>query len=625
MPKWQDTGGPYAQDVTAILIDERSPGLVFAGHTTGNVSRSTDEGRSWEALSTIPAHPSILSLIHHPDLGQQMYAGTSLGAFVTTDGGKTWRPMPVDPGSPAAPCPVLTIDPFNARQMYAGLSGRGLFRSSDAGVRWQACDLGATNATLAKSDVLDISISPVDPNLVVAALSEIGVVKSPDRGESWSMLTRELAASGTVPTTLVLHPRLQNALCFGTRAGDIYRSVNGGATWTPTRQGSGETAVGSLTSSPSEPDRIYATSGSGVMESSDFGATWKDLSVGLPRLPCSLEVATARNGLLMFVSGQGLGVQRSLDGGVSWQSADRGLGGSAVSAMAIRPRTGAVYAVVGSAVYLYSGTSSSWISASSGLNGSPIASLSFDTEPDSLLYAGTAAGVFRSADGGGSWTPMPKTYGPYPVEFFDAHLSIRTRMFTATSAGLFVSTDRGSTWKPSRPERVQYRIRSLTYCMDNAGIIHAITRGEGIIGSSDGGLSWETNRYGLRSNDILGITRDRENDRLMYCWTADGEGYRSTNRGMEWDGYAPPWKPGDNVVLWIGRDTPHLVLALVNRRQVFWTASAGATWKNLLVEELPSEVEAITWSPREGSLYAGTRTQGVFRLTLPPAIAPELR
>jgi photosystem II stability/assembly factor-like uncharacterized protein len=325
----------------------------------------------------------------------------------------------------------------------------------------------------------------------------------------------------------------------------------------------------------------------------------------------------------MFVYGQGMGVQRSQDEGQTWQAADRGLGGSTVTGLAVRPRTGDLYAVTGSAIHLFSRSSSSWISTSSGLRGAAISSVAFDVEPDSLIYAGTRAGIFRSADGGISWSPMPRTFGPYPVQFFDAHLSIRTRMFAGTSAGLYVSTDRGFTWKPSNPQGEKYDVRALTYCMDNAGIIHAATRDRGIIGSGDAGLSWEANRYGIASGDVIGITRDSGNDRLMYCWTSNGEGYRSTNRGMEWDRYAAPWTTGEKVVLWIAKDEPHLALALVNRRQVFSTTSAGATWKTLLVEELPFEVEAITWSSRDAALYAGTRGRGVYRLVLPESLAPE--
>ena len=542
---------------------------------------------------------------------------------MTTDGGTVWAPVSIDLSIPGASCGALALDPFDARQMYAGLNGRGLYRSTDGGAQWARAELGASPERLQEAEILDIRVSSVDPNLVYAAISLVGVVKSTDRGLTWTLLTRELAASGTVPTCLVLHPRQRDAVCFGTRAGDVYRSLNGGATWSPTRQGTGSAGIGSLTGVPSDPDRVFATTGSGIHESPDFGATWKSLSVDLPRVVCALALASTPKGTLMIAFGQGVGVQRSLDGGMSWQAADNGLGGSTVRVLREGIHSGELYAVVGTAVYVYRRSSSSWVSASDGLSGGSVSSLAFDAESDSLLYAGTEAGIFRSGDGGGSWTLMPRTFGPYPVDFFDTHFSIRTRMFAGTPAGVFVSTDRGLTWKPTRPEGEKYAIRSFTYCADNAGIMHAATRDRGIIGSGDAGLVWEANRYGIREADIIAVTRDREDNRLMYCWTATGDGYRSTNRGMEWDRYAPPWKPGDQIVLCVSREAPHVAMALVNHRQVFATSSAGSTWKSMQVEELPAGVETIAWSFRESTLYAGTRDRGVFRLPLPAGFAPE--
>lgn len=621
--QWQNTGGPTAQDVTALLVDERSPSTLLAGHANGLLSFSSDQGRTWTPLTSLPSGPAVHALVPHPDLSRRIYAATSAGISVTTDGGTAWTAIAVDSAARQAGSSIIALDPFDGRQMYAGLNAHGLYRSTDAGIHWLRCTLGESAGLMGDAEILDIRISPVDPNIVYAAITRIGIAKSTDRGETWRLLTRELAASGTAPTCLLLHTRLKELLCFGTAAGDVYRSTSGGATWSPTRQGSPGEVIGSMAAGPGDPDRIFATTGSGVQVSPDFGTSWQPLSVDLPRVACTLTLSTTPQGMALFAFGQGIGLQRSVDGGVNWQGADHGLGGSTVHVVRQGRRSGELYAVVGSAVYLYRASAASWISASDGLSGGAITSLAFDPEADSILYAGTAAGVYRSTNGGRSWSLMPRTFGPYPVSYFDTHVSIRTRMFAGTPAGLFASTDRGMTWKPSRPIGDIASIRSFTYCADNAGIVHAATRDRGIIGSGDAGLTWEANRYGIRGADILAVTRDRQDNRLMYCWTAAGDGYRSTNRGMEWDQYAPPWKPGDRIVLSVSKEAPHIAFALVNGRLLFTTSSAGSFWKPLAVEELPAEAETITWSPRESALYAGTRYRGVFRLIVPPGVAPE--
>jgi photosystem II stability/assembly factor-like uncharacterized protein len=627
VPQWIDTGGPMAQDVGAMLCAGRTPGMVLAGHTDGTLSRSTDAGRTWQVSSVLPSRPSILSLAEHPERDDAVFAGTSAGAFLSENGGKSWNILPIVPTDPQLPCRTIAVDPFNPSQMYAGVDRRGIYRSTDGGAHWDRCTLPGPEEKVGMSEVPVISISPVDPNLVVASLTEAGLMKSGDRGTTWTALTPQLAASGTVAASLLLHPRSPATICFGTLAGDVYRSTDGGNTWSPTRQGSDETAVRSLTAFPPDPDRLLATSGSGVMLSTDFGMTWKTISRDLPHTGSSLVMANGGNPPPLFVFGEGVGVRRSDDGGATWQYAGRGLGGSTVSILKVRPGTDVVYAVSGAGVSLFR-PSTSWVGASSGLHGGTVTALSFDTRPDSVIYAATGRGVFRTQDGGAEWTPLPGSFGPATTLFFDVHPSIRTRLFTGTSAGLFVSTDRGNSWKPAQHGERMPGVRSFTYCTDNAGIVHAVTHERDIMGSSDGGITWESNRYGIRNSGppdtILGITRDRADDRLMYCWTAGGEGYRSTNRGMEWDRYAPPWNTGDRIVLWVAREAPHLALALVNGSRIFATSTAGSTWKPFVVERIPAEPLSLTWSFAESALYAGTAGRGVFRLALPPGIAPEL-
>lgn len=614
--RWQDTGGPLAQDVTTVLPLEHPAGGLLAGHAGGRLSSSSDQGRTWTSLAVLPEGPAVLTLVLQPEQQGRLYAGTADGGFLTTDAGTTWTSLAIDRAHRGA-CAAIAVDPFDGSVLYAGLHGSGVYRSSDAGMSWTRCDLGIAPALLAGAEVLDLAISPLDPNTVYAALSRAGVMKSTDRGSSWSPLTKELAASGTVPLRLVLHTRTPGLLCFSTLAGDIYRSSNAGETWSPTRQGTGTIAVGALAGDPTSPDRLLATTEAGLMESDDFGRTWTPAAADLPRLPCGL----AAGGAVLVAWGEGVGVRRSTDGGKTWQSADRGLGGSTVGRIVQGPRSGEVYAVTGSAVHVYRPSSGSWVAASSGLSGGPVASLAFDADGDSILYAGTPLGVYRSTDAGRSWTGMPRTFGPFPVEFAEMHLAIRTRMFAGTPSGLFVSTDRGSTWKPTRPVGDRFAIRSFTYSPRNAGIIHAATRDRGILGSTDGGLQWESNRYGITGGDILAITRDRDDERAMYCWTASGEGYRSTNRGMEWERYTAPWKSGDRVLLWVDRSGPHRAAALVNGEILHTTSSAGATWAQARVDRLAADAETILWSARESALYVGTRKRGVYRLPLPGAFA----
>lgn len=612
--QWEHTGGPYAQNISSLLIDRDSPATLFAGLSNGELYLSHDNGRTWTVRFSFPHRKQIFQLVQHPEIGSRLYAATEAGLFVSEDAGAQWNPVPVSGNASA--CRSLAIDPFDPAMMYAGLDGYGIFRSTDGGTRWDQSAVTGGDVPLSDALPFFIAIDLTNPDRVYAALSRAGVIKSTDRGTTWQMLTKELAASGMVATHLVIHAKSGNLLCFGTAAGDIYRSSNGGATWSPVRQGTGSARVGTLTPDPSSPDMLYAGTERGVIFSTNFGASWSGLSNDLPRIPHKIAASSAGSPPPLFAFGEGIGLKRSVDAGRTWQPADRGLGWSSVPIVATGSDGSRIYCTVGGAVFLYVPGSKSWVSASSGLHGGRITSIAFDGESDSLMYAGTETGIFSTTNAGVSWSPMGGRFGATPAEFFDTHPSILTRMFLQTPKGLHVSTDRGATWNPVRPFGNQYDVHSLTFSPKNSGMVHAATHAKGIVGSTDGGLSWESNRYGIKSDDILAIAYDHPDVNLLYAWTADGEGYRSTNHGVEWERYTPPWNVGDKVFIAVKRAEPHKAAALVNNRLVFVTMNAGATWRSVEAEALTAEMLTLHWSSDGSTLLAGTRDRGVYRLVL---------
>ncbi len=612
-PRWEYTGGPSAQNISAVVIDERTPTTVFAGLTTGEVFTTTDQGASWSPVSTVHPLQMIHQLVQNSERSDEFFAATDAGLYRSTNACREWIQVPITALDVVISCQSLAIDPFDSRFMYAGIRGKGIYTTIDAGVTWQLGTTGLAPDRMPDADIHDIRISNKSPNIVYAALSKVGMIRSTDRGITWQALTEDLAESGTVPTCLVLESA--EVVCFGTAAGDVYKSINGGRGWSPTRQGMGTAPLSSFLSI--SPTLLLASAENGIISSSDFGSSWRKVSTTMPEVPGILAGRNGQQGPVM-IFGQGIGVQRSTDAGQTWQQADFNLGGSAVQLITSDSRGNNVYCVTGTAVFAFQPRSSVWASASSGLQGGQIASLAFDVDSAAIMYAGTSGGVFRSMNAGKSWTLLPRTFGPSDVRFFDTHKTIRTRLFAETTTGLFVSTDRGEKWNLSRPLGEIYGIRSFTFHPGNSGIIHAATREKGIIGSTDGGLTWEANRYGIEGNNILAITYEPGSDKVLYCWTENGAGFRSTNRGIVWDRYSPPWNIGSSVFISVERTEPGNVVALVDKKQVFYSMNGGATWKSVLVDELREEILSVHWNTGESALYAGTTRRGVFRLRLGP-------
>jgi photosystem II stability/assembly factor-like uncharacterized protein len=107
------------------------------------------------------------------------------------------------------------------------------------------------------------------------------VFKSTDGGTTWSAVNSGL--TNTAVFALAIDPTTPNTLYAGTGGGGVFKSTNGGATWVAT--GTGPTNVRALAINPTTPTTLYAgTNGGGVFKSTDGGTTWSAVNTGLTNL-----------------------------------------------------------------------------------------------------------------------------------------------------------------------------------------------------------------------------------------------------------------------------------------------------------------------------------------------------
>ncbi|MGB5875568.1 MAG: YCF48-related protein [Bacteroidota bacterium] len=618
--QWEYTGGPYAQNISSILVSGTSSGLIYAGLSTGDLFVSSNSGQTWSKASTLRSGARIVQLLEDPEVEDKLYAATTAGAYVSPDAGKQWRELPIAGEGSSIACLVLAVDPWKPSVLYAGTKGHGMFTSTDGGKIWSPV-LTGDDSTISLGDVHDIKIDVQRPDNLYASFSSVGLMKSTDAGATWIRLTQEYSSTGARITRMLVHTGKQDHVIFGTSTGNILKSTTGGSTWSPVRQGLVADRIYSLAVHPEDPDYLIAGTGTGILRSADFGTTWQTVSNSLPNLPVSIAVSPIKTRCLIYASGEGIGLQVSADSGRRWDPVDENLGGAKVHLIRSDRSGNSVFAASGHTILRYKPSAKTWVPASTGLKGDDVYSLAVDPDSASVLLASTPYGVFKTSDAGALWRQTSRKLSMIPV-FLDSHPWIPTRLFASGQQGIFASTDKGNSWAQSKPIESPYTVRNLTFTPTNAGVIYGAS-GNGVLTTENGGFTWESARFGLTNLDIVAITLDAEDPKTSYAWTTDGSCFRSTNSGLEWSNYTPPWQRGERVQIVFDRYAPSSTVAVVEGSRVYFSPNGGGTWVHLLDKGFPLDVLAVHWNASSGILYVGTREQGVFRLPLKHIIAEK--
>ncbi len=248
-----------------------------------------------------------------PDQPNVFYVGqVDGGVWKSTDYGRTWNP--IFDGEDTQSIGAIVVAPSDDKTIYVasgeGLHrpdlsvGDGIYRSTDAGMTWM--HLGLRDG----QQIPALAVDPTNPNRLFAAVlghpygpnPERGVFRSEDGGQSWTKVL--FKDENTGGSDVVIDPKNPQV---------VYASL-----WSE-RMG------------PWEDANTYDTTNGGLFKSTDGGATWKQLTNGLPADLVQINVAIAASDPQRlyatvstkvegaYASGKGLGVYRSDDAGLSWR------------------------------------------------------------------------------------------------------------------------------------------------------------------------------------------------------------------------------------------------------------------------------------------------------------------
>jgi len=332
--------------------------------------------------------------------------------------------------------------PGDPATYYIGTPEGGVWKTSDGGTVWKPVFDNEHVPSIGA-----VAVSASDPNVVYVGTGDPsgwsftpgnGVYRSDDAGRTW----RNVGLDGTRYINAVLvdphNPDLVLVGALGSRqfgggandARGIYRSTNGGRTWTRVLYRDAFTGVADMTADAADPRIAYAAFqrgafgaapaqlkplaplGNGIYRSTDEGATWTPVAGhGLPPGARFFEIAVASGtgGRRLYAEAQGTGrdasgVYRSDDAGATWHLGTHEIG-SAGGHIYVDPKNPDVVYLMGTSMYRSLDGAHTFVSYKGAPGGDDDRDLWIDPANPRRMLMGVDQGPTITVDGGATWTP----------------------------------------------------------------------------------------------------------------------------------------------------------------------------------------------------------------------------
>jgi len=496
---------------------------------------------------------------------------------------------------------ALAVDPMNSNVVYAGAAEGGVWKTTDGGVHWTP--LTDTQPSLA---VGSIAIDPSNHSTIYVGTGEEnyssdnyygeGILKSTNGGTSWKQLKGPFAgpldslAGGAQIGAIAVEPGNSAVILAGVRiylgTTGIYRSEDGGATWTSVLSAEDGRAI---VFDPSNGNIAFAAlQSTGVYKSFDAGKTWaRSNGTGSNVIPpnvgrIALAIAPSSPGTLYAGVQDGssnnlLGFFKTIDGGANWVK------------LANTPD------------YC---TPQCWYDQA----------IAVEPNNANVVFVGGDATVYRSNDGGSHWTNV--TQG---ANGFSLHADLHALAFSSDSGILYAGND-GGVWSASPPTATPVPWTELNDALAITQFYFSpsinpkdVTNGFG--GTQDNG----TQRYGgvLPWNDVVcgdggwtAIDPVTPSNVYSSCWQGNGLVWRSTGGGIfgSWSQASSGINLGDQMDFLppLLIDPLHPANLYLGTYRVYQTTNNAGNW-TAISGNLGNTVTTIAVSPtNSNTVYAGT-------------------
>jgi hypothetical protein len=613
--------------ITGVAADPTDSNTIYISSAGGGVWKTINGGSTWLPLTDAQSTLSMGAIAVAASNHNVVYAGTGeannsgdsnfgRGILVSVDGGATWTLQTGPAGvfnTRRLTTSRIAIDPTNPNIAYAAMAdfgNNGLY-GTNTGI-WKTTDGGATWANTTQAAALnssdpwsDVAINPLSPLTVYAALGRYdgiaanGVYKSTNGGATWSLISgfQHGTTAGRITLAIaksnpqVVYVAAQNTSTFGLLS--LIRSDDGGGSLfttvsPPNYMGSQGWYDQWIAVDPSNSAIVYVAGAAGtnsILRSTTSGAAWTDIHIGSGGTSPHVDhhgVDFDPTGKL--IEGNDGGIYRLADPTTPvWNDLNGNLGTIQFQGIGLHPTD-------------------------------PTKALAGSQDNGTELYNNDL--IWTEVDGGdGGWVKYSRTntnrvYRISPVASFGS-----TAFFRRSDSG-----GTGGTWvnKTSGLTNTSTFNFYAPFVVDPGNGDRLLTGGDRVFESTNGADLWTAistpNVNGwIGSSSIDAIALAASNLATVYA-AAGIHLFVTTNHGASWADHPLPvgGTVADLQVDPANASTAYAVVsAFTTGGNVFKTINGGTTWTNIS-GNLPNEpVWSIQLDAAAGALYAGA-DDGVY-------------
>ena len=350
--------------------------------------------------------------------------------------------------------------------------------------------------------------SSIDPeSLGSGGWQEVGPVTLPANGTGQPNGLGRINAIG-------FHPTDSNTFYVGAPAGGLWKTTDGGSTWSSNTDGLATLGVSSIVVDHSDPNTVFF--GSGDRDGGDS---------------------------------PGLGVYKSTDGGSTWVQSNTGMGNRTVGALIMDPtNANTLLAATNGAIYRSTNGGANWTTIQYG----NFKDIKFHPTNSSIVYAATGGNLYKSTDNGASFSlsmngiPTGKSRLVIGVTPDAPNTVYILSSQGAVFGGLFKSSDSGAsfTTQSNTPNIMDYSYTGsgtsgqawYDMCIavnpDDSNEIYA--GGINVFKSTDGGVTWNISAHWVGNATIDGIHADQH----VLEYSTTGKLYVGNDGGVYHKGYS---------------------------------------------------------------------------------------